>query len=88
MGSFEAFNFATGRAYCNFDLALGSVDLVVEEVQKLESSPELHVPTPMNPDMVPHFADAKVDMLTDLEKAKELIEEARQLTLSVVIDLP
>lgn len=71
-----------------FDRAVGAIEHVEGLLAERDIPTQLHVPTPMNPDMPPHLSDPKGEMLADLERAKEMVAEACRITQEVMGGMP
>ena len=103
MATFDAFNFATGKNYMNFDIVQATIDGVKRHLESTlkeyekesETCSELHVPTPFNPDMDAHIHDPYGEAIEDVKEllarcrtAKGLVEEARDTVMDVVAEMP
>ena len=96
MSTFEA-AIAAIHYGIKFDVAIGVVEYVEELLTEREIPVECHTGQGAalgaelfggETEVKAHFHDPKSEMLADLERAKELIEEARQLTFKVLGEMP
>jgi hypothetical protein len=63
-----------------FDRCIGAI----EHIESLLAPVQLHVPTPMNPDMPVHTYDEHEQERIELCRAKQMIEDACQIAQEVM----
>jgi hypothetical protein len=79
----------TIRGYFDvFDRCIGAIEHIEGLLEKEDIPTQLHVPTPMNPDMPAHLSDPKAEMLADLARAKEMVAEACRIAQDVMAEMP
>ena len=82
------------RHFDVFDVAVGVVDWVEEQLERCQIPVEFHRGTEsggnceMEAVVKPHFFDGKSEMMAELAQARELIREAERLAMSVLADMP
>lgn len=97
MSTFEAAVAAMKGYGDKFDVAIGVVEYVEELLAERDIPVECHTgqAESLASDLFggdietkAHFHDPKAEMEADLKRARELIEEARQLTFKVLSEMP
>lgn len=83
MGVLEAGAMAMKGYFDIFDRCVGAI----EHIEGLLSPVQLHVPTPMNPDMPVHTYDEHKEERIRLCQAKQMIEDACQIAQNVMSEL-
>jgi hypothetical protein len=83
MGVLDAIAAARTRWYTNFDIAIGSVEMVEERLAEADFPVELH-----NDAEGMHLYAPKGEHQAKLDRAKAMIDEARELALEVLEDIP
>jgi hypothetical protein len=87
MGTLEC-GAMTIRGYWDvFDRAIGAIEHIEGLLVGRDIPMQLHVPTPVNPDMPAHISDPKAEMQADLGRAKEMVAEACQIAQNVMAEM-
>lgn len=88
MGVLECGVMAMTGFFDVFDRAVAAIEHIEGLLMEEEIPTQLHVPTPMNPDMPAHIFDMKAEMQADLTRAKEMVVEACQIAQTVMGEMP
>jgi hypothetical protein len=70
-----------------FDRAIGAIEHIEGLLLEQDLPTQLHVPTPMNPDMPAHISDPKGEMQANLGRAKEMVAEACQIAQNIMAEM-
>lgn len=87
MGVLECGAMAIRGFFDVFDRTIGAIEHIEGLLVEQELPTQLHVPTPMNPDMPAHISDPKGEMQADLGRAKEMVAEACQIAQNVMAEM-
>lgn len=83
VGTLDAIAAARGKWYTNFDLAIGSVEIVEGRLAEADYPVEIR-----GEGEGTHLYAPKGEQQAKLDRAKALIDEARQLALEVLEAIP
>ena len=87
MGALECGAMVMKGYFDVFDRAIGAIEHIEGLLVKQDIPTQLHVPTPMNPDMPAHIFDPSAEMQADLGRAKEMVSEACQIAQNVLAEM-
>jgi len=87
MGTLECGAMAMRGYFDVFDRCIGAIEHIEGMLVEQDIPAQLHVPTPMNPDMPAHMSDPKAEMLADLGRAKEMVAGACQIAQNVMAEM-
>ena len=88
MGTLECGAMVIRGYFDVFDRAIGAIEHIEKLLIEQDIPTQLHVPTPMNPDMPAHLSDPKAEMQADLGRAKEMVAEACQIAQNIMAEMP
>ncbi|KPK91517.1 MAG: hypothetical protein AMJ88_13500 [Anaerolineae bacterium SM23_ 63] len=88
MGTLECGAMVMRGYFDVFDRAIGAIEHIEKLLEETDIPTQLHVPTPMNPDMPTHIFDPKTEMQADLGRAKEMVAEACQIAQNTMAEIP